>query len=254
MSDRNTGESVNPDTTVPDNPSYALSEDLNAVLVSLRALWLFERKNYLKRTRGAPDNLDTLPHIAWFDGGVGSDGKTYKSAWLPLLRFCFKHELDIVGYIRAVFQSWPWPNHQPHPRAFCTEKALSVWRSSQTTGRETFPDRLRSSFVRIGASINKQRLMHQIAIEDQLSETFRKLVFTALLGMHDEPPLVRLIVAIKYGIHELVRMLFYPAAVDYLTHRTEYDRALGGHLPEDLVEYARTELMPSLGYGDSHAS
>jgi hypothetical protein len=77
--------------------------------------YIMAYRGHMLATTGVPSEFGSRLAPRW-DGGVASDGKTYKPIWFAVVRAALEADVSVDDLIGAAFDSWtspqpPWPTH-----------------------------------------------------------------------------------------------------------------------------------------------
>lgn len=217
----------------------ALEDDLREHYQRIRALYVTEYRKYLQRTQGYdPSDYGKLPMPAW-DGGTDRSGRQHQPIWPKLAQLAYTNRVCPFDMIRAVFFRW---SHQipPTPRHIVSRHGLEAVRTFRIDKARAIESTVRSAKSILAAEISA-------ALRTALSRFSQEQIITSvLLDRSSAPILVKYCAAVAFGAAKLAWQMRHQAALEYLSYPDEWRRALGDHLPEDLVEYALEYVLPGL--------
>jgi len=201
------------------------SEALYAAVDYVRSLYCAERARYEARA-GRKTNYGNEPIPKW-DGGVDSNGRTYKSVWPKVLQFCIEHSLDPAVLVRAVFAiSTSAP---PTPNMLYSQRAIAAYNKFPQHTERVVINALRFSSRQAEIYYNIFKDWYQ---EDE--ETTWRLVIQL------DPPqlttLYRYCLAAQCEFDDLIGKYQLPALHEYMWARKTYDEIWSDWIPDILRE------------------
>lgn len=203
----------------------------------LRATYVVAYRRFYLLTRGFdPAHYGEGPLLR-LDGGTCPDtGAVFQPFWPRLSRFAFGQGLSPFDLIEGTFATWPEID-PPRPAQLLQLASVDKCRAWRQGRLARLGSRVRADLERAASFI----LVRYRASEQQSAPlAVAQTLLAALEDTGDLSPLLKTVLAHRFGQEALVERYAPAAALDYLGCQEEWDRLLpDGQLPEPVKEYAR---------------
>jgi hypothetical protein len=194
-----------------------------------RVAYIMAYRGHVMAMTGVPSEFGSRLVPRW-DGGVASDGKTYKPIWFAVVRAALAAGVSVVDLIGAAFDSWtspqpPWPTHLLG--AEIAARAAENRGESERRVRDALEIQVENFDTEISVLCRRQRCTSEEAAHRALMDPLLEL-----------SAVFRYCAAVAAGDEVVAGQWRDLAFRQYVFHTAAYDTTWGDLIPREMRERA----------------